>query len=420
MRRLAFHLRSLALTARFCALSVLASACGPGGTGPAETVRPARAADQNASTAGGPDPDAERYEWEAFTRSPQNPAGATSEVPPPCASEDAALQRVAARIADRELRGASSLEVAEVTFALRAEGGPYVWPRIWTLRGKTALAEAPALLAAWSSGHHDAGEQRCGIASKSRAGDAVVAALSVGVLADLEPLPTEVRIGEWLDVRARLHEPSAEAAVLVLGPQGSPHRVPAALDAHGQVRARFRADREGTWLVQVLADVAGGPRPVAEALLFAGSDPSLTYAAQPAPGETAGGATDPAASVAAMANAARASDGLRALARDARLDRAALAHSQAMQKLGRVAHDANDGTPGERARAAGVDATLVGENVAHARTVEHAHRALWASPSHRANLLEPNYDSVGVGVTEDADGSVWVSELFAKLGRAQP
>ncbi|HEY3493779.1 MAG TPA: CAP domain-containing protein, partial [Polyangiaceae bacterium] len=69
---------------------------------------------------------------------------------------------------------------------------------------------------------------------------------------------------------------------------------------------------------------------------------------------------------------------------------------------------------------AGLTPTLLGENVAHARNALLAHRALWASPSHRANLLEPNYDSVGIGVAEDADGSVWVSELFAKLGRTKP
>ena len=42
-----------------------------------------------------------------------------------------------------------------------------------------------------------------------------------------------------------------------------------------------------------------------------------------------------------------------------------------------------------------------------------AHRALWASPSHRDNMLQPRFDRVGVGVCTDPDGSVWVTEAFA-------
>ncbi|HEY3497823.1 MAG TPA: hypothetical protein VGK73_24160, partial [Polyangiaceae bacterium] len=337
-------MRRVALLARFSALVLVASACGPGGKSPAEP--PLRARDQKASTAGGPDPNAERYAWQPFTRSPQHAAAGAEAA---CGREDAALGRVAERIARRELRGAPSLAVAEVTFALRTEGSPYVWPRVWTLRGASAIAEAPSRLAAWSASHRDAGERRCGIASATAEGDAVVAVVSAGVLAELEPLPTQVRVGEWLDVRARLLEPAQEAAVLVLGPRGSPHRVPAALDARGEVRARFRADREGAFLVQVLADVEGGPRPVAEAQLFAGAEPSTLYAAEPAPGETANDTSDAGTSILSMANAARASEGLGTLVRHPRLDRAALAHSEAMRKLGRIAHDAGDGTPGARA-----------------------------------------------------------------------
>ncbi len=56
-----------------------------------------------------------------------------------------------------------------------------------------------------------------------------------------------------------------------------------------------------------------------------------------------------------------------------------------------------------------------GENVAHAQNVLLAHRALWQSPSHRANLEHAQYDTFGVAVLDDPDGSVWVAELFARF-----
>jgi uncharacterized protein YkwD len=91
-----------------------------------------------------------------------------------------------------------------------------------------------------------------------------------------------------------------------------------------------------------------------------------------------------------------------------------------MRRHGHAVHDAGDGSPDERVRAAGVTVSLVGENVARAASATLAHRALWASPSHRSNLLEPNYQVVGIGVVRDEDGTVWVSELFAKLARGRP
>jgi uncharacterized protein YkwD len=78
-----------------------------------------------------------------------------------------------------------------------------------------------------------------------------------------------------------------------------------------------------------------------------------------------------------------------------------------------LAHDVGDGDPLERLHVAGLDPRSAGENVAHAATVPLAHRALWASPSHRANLLGREYDRVGVGVARDTHGDVWVVETFA-------
>jgi uncharacterized protein YkwD len=78
-----------------------------------------------------------------------------------------------------------------------------------------------------------------------------------------------------------------------------------------------------------------------------------------------------------------------------------------------LAHDAGDGDPLERLRNAGLDACDAGENVAHAASVPLAHRTLWASPSHRANLLGREFDRLGVAVVRDEHGDAWAVETFA-------
>jgi uncharacterized protein YkwD len=114
-----------------------------------------------------------------------------------------------------------------------------------------------------------------------------------------------------------------------------------------------------------------------------------------------------------MVRAARARENLPPLARDSRLDRIAQAHAEAMQTARRVAHDVGDGDPGSRVQNAGLDVKVAGENVARALTLSRVHRALWASPSHRGNLLDPRFEAVGVGIVRDADGTVWAAEVFA-------
>jgi uncharacterized protein YkwD len=53
----------------------------------------------------------------------------------------------------------------------------------------------------------------------------------------------------------------------------------------------------------------------------------------------------------------------------------------------------------------------LGENVAMADTVERAMTALENSPPHLANLLDPAFTSIAIGVVK-RDGRVWVTEVF--------
>jgi len=53
----------------------------------------------------------------------------------------------------------------------------------------------------------------------------------------------------------------------------------------------------------------------------------------------------------------------------------------------------------------------VGENVGDGPTIGDLDAAFMASPSHRANVLDPSYNDVGVG-TAVRDGVIWISVVF--------
>jgi len=416
------HVRSLGTAAaRAClhfasgrtgAALLLALACS---SSPRRDASTAAAPARPATTTDGPTEGGEPYTWQPLTRSPQPSEGPANEVARACPERDRALERAASFIAERELRGKPTLDAEDVTLVLRAEGAPYVWPRIWTLSGHAAATQVSERFTAWLDGAATRDARRCGVAlAREASGREVVVGIALDVLAELDPLPTEVSIGAWVSVQARMLVPAGSVTVLVLGPRGQPQRVPSSLDG-GRVRARFHADRPGAFLVQVLAGVDGGPRPVAEAVVTAGETPHALFTSSPAPGEETPASGAPGQALFGMVNGARNSEGARHLGRDARLDRVAQAHAEAMRAAGRLAHDVGDGAPGDRVVAAGATARAVGENVAHAADERHAHRTLWRSPSHRSNLLEPSYDAIGIGVAQDQDGTLWVCEVFATL-----
>ena len=346
--------------------------------------------------------------------SARNPDADQSTLSDVCGEPDAALLSVAAQLLAQRKDGATELDVDAISYALRAAGAPYVWPRAWLFSGSEGQVEAAKTrMLHWLAGFADGGARRCGVAVRHEAlGRMSVAAIAVDALADLQPTPTRVRVGSWVDVRAVLRVSASDAKIVVLGPRGAPHAVPTSF-GEGHVRARFNADQPGTWLVQLLGAVDGGPRPLLEALVFAGTEPPTEAAVAKAPGESAAQpGSDPRAALYAMVNAARQSERLQPLQADPRLELLAQAHAEAMRQARKTAHDAGDGDLNQRLERAGLE-LAAGENVAHAANAALAQRALWASPSHRENLLFPGFDLVGVGVAADPDGTLWVCQVFA-------
>ncbi len=130
--------------------------------------------------------------------------------------------------------------------------------------------------------------------------------------------------------------------------------------------------------------------------------------------------------------------GLGAPVRDARLDRAALAHAQYQQQNNLVTHDQSPAAPGftgatasDRLRAAGFplssEASADGEVIAATYRNDGfaAAEGLLGAIYHRYLILQPQFDRAGAGSARREGGYTWLTVNFvasrtpAKLGRGQ-
>lgn len=101
----------------------------------------------------------------------------------------------------------------------------------------------------------------------------------------------------------------------------------------------------------------------------------------------------------ALANQARAQAGVGRLQWDPALAEAALAHCRRMAEEGPIAHRyGGEKDMTGRAAVAGAHFSVIEENVAVGTSTGTIHEAWMHSPGHRANLLSPEVDHVGIAV----------------------
>jgi len=359
--------------------------------------------------------------WAEVTASPR--AGAASNegdaaIAAACGGGvDGSLATVAAEVVQSLAAHGALPDAQEIEWRQRKAGRPHVWPRTWGAHVVGSALDRKALAAdvkKWLG--KSAPRVRCGVASYATKGVDAVAVIAIDPLADLAALPTHVKEGAWIDVDATLLGDATDGRVVLLPPSGKPKTILASTSEGPpeHVKAKALLGAPGLWVVQVLASDANGPRPVLEAEVWAGVDPPITPPSSAAPGEDAGdGIADPADALFARLNGARAAEGIAAVKRDATLDQVARDHAEAMRAAKLLAHDAGDGDPSARVAATGTTWKLLGENVAKAKTDRAANRALYASPSHRGNMLDARFKKVGVGVSIDPKtGEIWVAQLF--------
>jgi uncharacterized protein YkwD len=109
----------------------------------------------------------------------------------------------------------------------------------------------------------------------------------------------------------------------------------------------------------------------------------------------------------AAVNAERARHGLAPLAVSPRLTVLAREQSAANAARGRLAHS------DDLARQIR-DWRALSENVGYGGSPIGVHRTLMGSRPHRANVLSAGSRRVGVGVTTDGAGRIWVTEIFVQ------
>ncbi|GAA1922335.1 CAP domain-containing protein [Streptantibioticus ferralitis] len=137
-----------------------------------------------------------------------------------------------------------------------------------------------------------------------------------------------------------------------------------------------------------------------------------------APYGTSGQAAAPGANaramrqVLALVNQERAKAGCVPLTEDPRLGTLAQDFSQEMATRGFFGHTDPDGkSPWDRAAPLGI-ANLGGENIARGQAGAQAVMETWMnSPGHRANILDCEYHTIGIGVDFDSGGPWWTQDF---------
>lgn len=114
-----------------------------------------------------------------------------------------------------------------------------------------------------------------------------------------------------------------------------------------------------------------------------------------------------------LVNKERIKAGLNPVKADPEMTRVARVHSQDMFVRGYFAHVNPDGKdPFDRMRDFNIRFMTAGENLALAQTVGIAHNNLMNSPGHRANILNPNFGRLGIGIMDGGFYGLMISQEF--------
>ena len=105
-----------------------------------------------------------------------------------------------------------------------------------------------------------------------------------------------------------------------------------------------------------------------------------------------------------LINKTRQSKGAQPLVPDATLMSSARNWSKKLAASGKLEH--------QKAKIPGFKST--GENVAYDSTVAGTHEGYLGSPGHYENIVDPEFDRVGVGFTTGSDGHLYNTEVFGK------
>lgn len=114
-----------------------------------------------------------------------------------------------------------------------------------------------------------------------------------------------------------------------------------------------------------------------------------------------------------LVNQERTKRGIPALKFDPELMRVARMHSDDMFKRGYFSHyTPQREDPFDRMKAAGIKFQTAGENLALGRTLKICHEGLMNSPGHKANILNPSFGRLGIGILDGGIYGLMISQEF--------
>jgi uncharacterized protein YkwD len=249
----------------------------------------------------------------------------------------------------------------------------------------------------------------------------IVVAVSEQVVA-LDPVPVAPAADARVPLRGRLLGGRTRPVVEVVDGDGRAQPVETALEPEGAFSAEVVCSRgAGPTQVEVLAEGPYGTEVVANFRLHCGGAPprgnrSSVERLQP-------GITD--ADVERTSfdalNESRRAHGLPELEWDEALAAVARAHSEDMMRSGFVGHRSpTTGLADQRLRNAGIEGSVVRENIARGYGPLGIHEGLMGSPGHRANSLAADVRRVGIGAvlgpseSDQPDGPrpIFLTQLF--------
>jgi hypothetical protein len=117
--------------------------------------------------------------------------------------------------------------------------------------------------------------------------------------------------------------------------------------------------------------------------------------------------------VVSLTNSARASHGLAPLQTSSTLTSIARSWSAHIAAARSLVHNGSLGSEVH-------GWSMIGENLAMAFSAQQAQSLWMASSGHRANILQPRFNRIGVGVTRSSDGALWITVDFEQVSGSTP
>jgi uncharacterized protein YkwD len=115
-----------------------------------------------------------------------------------------------------------------------------------------------------------------------------------------------------------------------------------------------------------------------------------------------------------LVNRERRERGLNTLEFDPKLREVGRIHSGDMFERGYFSHYSPEGEDvSDRAEKNKVEYMIIGENLAYAPTLELAHKGLMNSEGHRANILSPDFNKIGIGVMDGGVYGIMFTQIFS-------